>query len=215
MKAVIFDLDGVIIDSEPLHFLSDKTLLEKLEIKVPENYLDTFIGVTNPVMWKEIINEFNIQKDLQEILNLQLSLKLKLLKKSTLAAIEGIPQLLNELYIQDIPVGIASSSSSIFIKEVINKLHVRKYISLWVSAENVEKSKPEPDVFIKAAELLGISPEQCIVIEDSKNGVIAAKKAGMKCIGFKNPNSGNQDLSKADSIVASIHEITLKGMEKL
>lgn len=215
MKAVIFDMDGVLIDSEPLHFQSDTALLKKMGVEIPDGYLEKYVGVTNPVMWKAIIAEFNLEKGLAEILNLQLSLKLKLLKQGDYKPIEGIPELLNELYIQDIPVAVASSSSSIFIKEVIKKLHLEKYIALWVSGENVEHSKPEPDVFLKAAELLGVIPEKCVVIEDSKFGVLAAKKALMKCIGFRNLNSGNQDLAKADLVVDRIHDISLKEMEKL
>ena len=215
MKAVIFDMDGVLIDSEPLHLASDTALLNRLNIQIPANYLDKFIGVTNTVMWKEIINDFDIKTNLEELLNLQLSMKLKLLKKENYKPIEGILELLKELYSQDIPVGVASSSSSIFIKEVIKKLSLNKYIQLWVSGENVPRSKPEPDVFLKAAELLGVIPEKCVVIEDSKNGVLAAKRAGMKCIGFKNENSGNQDLSKADIIVTRIHDISLKDIDGL
>jgi HAD superfamily hydrolase (TIGR01509 family) len=215
MKAVIFDMDGVIIDSEPLHFQSNKAILEKFKVEVPDGYFDAFVGVTNPVMWKKIIAEFDIDSGLDEILNLQLSMKLKLLKKGDFEAIDGIPELLQELYIQDIPAGVASSSSSMFIKEVIKKLRLEKYIAVWVSGENVERSKPEPDVFLKTAELLQVSPEKCVVIEDSRNGVLAARKAGMKCIGFKNANSGNQDLTKADLVVDSIHGISLKSMAAL
>ncbi len=215
LKAVIFDMDGVLIDSEALHLASDTALLDKLNVTIPENYLDRFIGVTDTAMWKAIIKDFDIRTDLEEILNLQLSTKLKLLKKGGFKAIEGILELLKELYSQDIPVAVASSSTSIFIKEVIKKLALGKYIQLWVSGENVAHSKPEPDVFLKAAELLKVFPEKCVVIEDSKNGVLAAKKAGMKCVGFKSLNSGNQDLSKADIIVTRIRDISLRDMDAL
>ena len=215
MKAVIFDMDGVIIDSEPLHYLADTTLLKKLEIEVPAKYLDKYVGVTDQVMWKELIKDFSIPKDLQELLNAQKSLKLKLLKKGDYQAIEGIPELLKDLYKRRIPVAVASSSSSMFIKEVIKILKIGKYIDIYVSGENVEKSKPEPDIFLKVAEVLQLKTEGCVVIEDSMNGVIAAKKAGMKCIGFQNGNSGTQDLSKADLVVSGIREITIERMSAL
>jgi len=92
---------------------------------------------------------------------------------------------------------------------VIDKIRIEKYIRTWVSGENIEKSKPEPDIFLKTAELLQVNPRGCVVIEDSKNGVIAAKKAGMRCIGFRNMNSGSQDLSKADLVVDKIQDIDL------
>jgi len=215
MKAVIFDMDGVLIDSEPLHVLSDKILLERLGVVIPENHLAKYVGVTNPVMWKEMIQEFNIQRDIGEILNMHLSLKLKLLKKADFHPIDGIPELMQLLYSKDIPVGIASSSPSMFMKEVIKSLHLEKYIRAWVSAENVKGSKPKPDVYLKVAELLQVNPEKCVAIEDSANGVASAKNAGMKCIGFRNINSGNQDLSKADLILDSIRDMNLQNMESL
>jgi HAD superfamily hydrolase (TIGR01509 family) len=215
MEAVIFDMDGVLIDSEPLHRETDLAMLKRLGIDVSADYLDKYIGVTNPVMWKEILQEFGINKDVDEVLNALLSLKLKLLKKGDYAPIDGVPELLKELYRKKIPVYIASSSSSIFIKEVLKKIGIEKYIWNWVSGENVPKSKPEPDVFLRAAELLGVEPAECVVIEDSKNGVIAAKRAGMKCVGFKNPASGNQDLAKANLVVEKISELTVSELMKL
>lgn len=215
MEAVIFDMDGVLIDSEPLHRLTDTTMLERLGIQVPEGYLDAYVGVTNPDMWKAVLAEFKINRNAQDVVNACLSLKLKLLKKGDYKPIDGIPELLKELYKQDIPAIIASSSSSIFIKEVVKKLGIGRYIQTWVSGENLDKSKPEPDVFLKAAELLEVAPEKCVVIEDSANGVLAAKRAGMKCVGFRNPASGNQDVGKADLVVDKISEITLAALKKL
>ena len=215
MKAVIFDMDGVLIDSEPLHVLSDTTLLDRLHIDIPENHLHKFVGVTNPVMWKELIAEFNIQTDLEEILNMHLSLKLKLLKKGNYVPIDGVTELLQLLYSNDIPIAIASSSPSMFIKEVIKLLKLEKYIKVWVSAENVKESKPKPDVFLKAAELLKAVPEKCVAIEDSTNGVASVKNAGMKCIGYKNTNSGVQDLSRADIIVDRIQDINMQSLQSL
>jgi len=70
-----------------------------------------------------------------------------------------------------------------------------------VGGEEIEKGKPAPDIFLKAAKRLDVGPSSCIVVEDSRNGVLAAKAAGMKCVAYKNPNSGNQSLEKADLII--------------
>lgn len=112
-------------------------------------------------------------------------------------------------------IAIASSSPRIFIEAVIRKIELIDFFDLWVSGEEVERSKPEPDVFLRTAELLNVLPCDCVVIEDSTNGVIAAKKAGMKCIGFKNPNSGHQDLREAALVVSKISEISYFSIEKL
>ena len=101
-------------------------------------------------------------------------------------------------------MAIASSSPRLFIENVIQKIGVAEYFSIWISGEEVKHSKPEPDIFLKAAELLNVNPQACAVIEDSSSGTIAAKRAGMKCIGYRNLNSGNQDLSQADYIIEEI-----------
>ena len=215
MKAVIFDMDGVLIDSEPLHFEVDQMVLRKLNIQEGKSYLERFVGYTNPAMWQLIKEEFSIESTIEELIDLQMTVKLSYLEQSNYLAIEGIKELLDELKSFKVPIAIASSSPRIFIEAVIKKIHIADYFHEWISGEEVPKSKPEPDVFLKAAELLNVHPERCIVIEDSKSGIIAAKSAGMKCIGYKNLNSGNQDLSKANLVVNRISEISYKRMKEL
>ena len=215
MQAVIFDMDGVLIDSEPLHYETDKELLKELNISVPGNYLEKFVGMTNPVMWYQILKEFNLKNNVQEILQKQLSLKIKLLDESNYHPIHGITELLLCLKEKNITMAVASSSSIIFIKAVLKKLNIEKYFKFYISGEEINKSKPEPDIFLKASEMLQIEPKECIVIEDSKNGVIAAKRAGMKCIGFINKNSGNQDLSQASLTIADFTALTYEKLQSL
>lgn len=215
LKAVIFDMDGVLIDSEPLHFKVDQMVLEKLNIHHSKEYLERFVGYTNPAMWEIIKKENSIESSIEELIELQLSAKLKYLEDSDYKAIDGIIELLEELKTNKIPTAIASSSPRVFIEAVLKKLGISQYFDTWVSGEEVKKSKPEPDVFLKASEILAVQASQCAVIEDSKSGTTAAKSAGMKCIGFRNINSGNQDLSKADIIIEKICEINLEKIRTL
>lgn len=215
MKAVIFDMDGVLVDSEPLHFMVDSMVLAKLKIKAPAGYLDRFVGYTNPAMWRQIREDYNITGTIDELVELQMSTKLAYLQESDLQAIKGIPELLQAIKEAGLPTIIASSSPRSFIEGVIKKIGVEHYFDSWISGEEVENSKPEPDVFLKAAELIGVDPADCVVIEDSRSGTLAAGKAGMRCIGFQNVHSGNQDLSQADLIVDEIGEISLECMREL
>ncbi len=215
MKAVIFDMDGVLVDSEPLHYESDLELLKRLGVTVPEGYLDQFVGVTNAVMWEKIAADYSIDKNIEEILNAQLSLKLKMLKKADLKPIDGIPELLKRIRLTDYPIAVASSSSAIFIKQVLAKIGLDYYFDVFVSGESVPRSKPEPDVFLKAAAALGVNPEDCVVIEDSRNGTLAAKRAGMKCVGYRKPHPGNQDLSAAGLIVEDFKTVDIKTLQSL
>ena len=127
-----------------------------------------------------------------------------------LEPVTGIPGLLAEIKDAGLKLGLASSSGRDFIEIVLTKLDILDYFDVIVSGEEVEKSKPDPDIFLKTAGNLGVNPEDCLVIEDSRHGVKAAILAGMKCIGFRNPNSGTHDLSLADAVVHSITDIHIK-----
>ncbi len=201
-------MDGVIIDSEPLHFESDRMVMREFGVELTDEDLNRFVGVANPQMWAELKDKYSINITIEELLERQHASKLKLLEERELETISGIDELISDLQKKGIAIALASSSSREFIELVLKKLGITECFQVIVSGDEVEKGKPEPDIFLKAAELLKVSPENCIVLEDSQHGVNAAKKAGMKCIGFINPNSGNQDLSKADKVVS-----TLVGLE--
>jgi HAD superfamily hydrolase (TIGR01509 family) len=207
IKAVIFDMDGVIIDSEPIYFESDKMTMKYYEKEITDEELNNYVGVTNPAMWVEIREKYKLIAPIEELLEKQFYYKNLLFRNKKLEPIAGIIKLLDELKSCRIKIGLASSSSKDFIELILNSLGVIDYFDAIISGEEVQNSKPAPDIFKKAAEVLNVEPSSCLVIEDSMHGVKAAKLAEMKCIGFFNPNSGKQDLSLADAIVYSIEEI--------
>ena len=209
MKAVIFDMDGVIIDSEPIHFEVDMQTMRDLGFDISSKELEKYVGTTNEHMFTDLKSKYNIKQSIEEIINYKVELTKRKVIQSDLEPIEGIKELLVHLKNKNIPTAIASSSPRSFIDVVVSKFNLQDYFNFIVSGEEVNNGKPDPDVYIEAAKKLGFPPEDCIVVEDSRNGVLAAKAAGMKCIGFQNINSGNQDLSKADIIVKSITEIKI------
>ena len=131
----------------------------------------------------------------------------EMLKEKGIPRIEGAVETIKYLYDKGYEMAVASSSSQDYIESQMKTLGIDKCFKVLFSAENVEKPKPAPDVFLVAAEKLGGKPAECTVVEDSANGSRAAKTAGMTCIGFKNPDSGNQDLSVADKIIYKITEL--------
>jgi beta-phosphoglucomutase family hydrolase len=210
LKAVIFDMDGVIIDSEPAHHEVCKKMFRELDINMTdEEYLTRYIGTSNTDMWGMIKEKYLIQESIQELVIRQTEGCLKQLKESNEVPIHGVRELLEELRDKRIKIGLASSSAMETINVILDKFNISSYFSAVVSGENLEKSKPDPTIFLVAAKLLSVNPNECLVIEDSSHGVTAAKKAGMKCIGFRNPNSGSQDISHADLIVDSIQSIDI------
>jgi HAD superfamily hydrolase (TIGR01509 family) len=214
IPAFIFDMDGVIIDSEPIHFDVDIKTMNYLGTNISKEELEKYVGMTNPEMWSLIKHEYNVLQSVSEIIDYQLTTKINIIKSIYLEPIEGIREILFELKKHNIPIGLASSSPRKFIEEVLSKFNITEYFDCIVSGEEVNKGKPAPDVYLEAANILGVDPKYCYVLEDSKNGVAAAKAAGMKCIGFINQNSGNQDLSKADYIINWIKEIDIKEILK-
>lgn len=207
IKAFIFDMDGVIIDSEPLHFEVDIQVMNDFGSAITHEQLEKYVGMTNPEMWAVIKNEYQLTPSVAEIIEYQLSNKIERLTALEIEPMDGIHELLTELKARQIPAAIASSSPPVFIEAVLRKFNLLDQFKHVVSGEEVDRGKPAPDVYLKAAELLGVEPEECMVLEDARHGVAAAKAAGMRCIGFVNPNSGNQDLSQADYVVNSIREV--------
>ncbi|WP_041444645.1 HAD family hydrolase [Syntrophobotulus glycolicus] len=207
VKAVIFDMDGVIIDSEPIHFVSDQMTLQDYGVEITNEELSKYVGISNPVMWSELREKYGLAAAVEELLAKQMYYKKLLFGGRELQCIEGIESLLRNLKHSGLKIGLASSSPREFIEIIINNLGLAGYFEAVVSGEEVERSKPAPDVFLRAAELLKVNPSDCMVIEDSEHGVKAAKAAGMKCIGYLNTNSGQQDLRLADKMVSSLKDI--------
>jgi HAD superfamily hydrolase (TIGR01509 family) len=208
MKAVIFDMDGVIIDSEPIHLEIAYQVSKKIGMTCLKKDFEKFIGVSNKAMWEELIDKFKFEKNIDEILKIHREMTFSIFREKDLKEINGIKELLESLRENNLPCAVASSSPLELIEIIIEKLDIKKYMRYYISGESLSKSKPNPMIFFKVAQKLKVKPQECLVIEDSKHGVQAAKRAGMQCIGFINPNSGNQDLSKADYICNDIKELS-------
>lgn len=214
IKAVIFDMDGVLIDSEPLHLKFAMELFKTIGVEMSFQEYSKFIGTTSYHMWNKIINDYKLKYTIEELTEMERNGFYEFLSSPDMyiEPIKYIPELLKDLKENDYKIAVASSSPMRLIEFILDKLNIRKYFDSLVTGDFVERSKPEPDIFLYAAKKLEVSPEECVVIEDSHNGVLAAKKAGMKCIGYRNVNSGNQDIKEADIIIDSFGEISSKNI---
>lgn len=207
IAAVIFDMDGVIIDSEPIHYRVNQRLFKELGLGISKKEYSEFIGCSNNDMWRILKDRYNLQESIEELIKHQIEENIRYLDHNKEKPITGIVGLLEKLKADNFKIGLASSSPMKYIVRVLKEFAIEEYFDVKVSGEELARSKPNPDIYIKAARLLDEPEEKCIVIEDSYHGVTAAKKAGMKCIGFKNVNSGKQDISGADLIIDSIEDI--------
>lgn len=219
IKAAIFDMDGVIIDSEPDHLKLEKGIFKKLGIEVSQKEHQSFVGTTSYYMWETLKNNYKLPQSVEELVKNNRSAYLEYLiesaKKNEIIYIDGVVNFIKDLHKNNIKLAIASSSPMDVIEIVIKSIKLDNCFDMLVTGDSVKKSKPEPDIFLYAAKKLGVSPLECFVVEDSENGVKAAKAAGMKCIGYKNNNSGNQDLSYADIVIKSFQNVTYYEITKM
>lgn len=203
-------MDGVIVDSEPIWIASKQKMLQGYGIEVPDAYHHQLFGTTLAYMWRYMKDEFNLPLSVEECIAEGEAIRHEMLANEPIQSIPGAIDLIKRLHDAKIPLAIASSSSNKDIAKAVDTLGIRPYFQALVSGEDCERSKPFPDVFLKAAKALQVDPSQALVIEDAVNGVKAAKAAGTKCLGFQNPAFTKQDLSQADGIVTNLGTLTLE-----
>lgn len=222
IKAVIFDLDGVLIDSLPVHYKSYVHLYAQYGIKYTFDEFvrkDITAGAMNAI--PRVLEEHGKDsKEVETILRHRKKSFRKLLRQKN-QIMDGIPiklnpgvlTLLKSLKNNGYKTAVASGGTHFFVHHVLRNNGIRKYFDAVVTGEGARR-KPHPDIFLKAAKKLRIKPRECLVIEDSHDGVAAAKRAKMKAIGHYQPQY-EQDLSQADKVVRRMNKINVNMIEKL
>jgi beta-phosphoglucomutase len=207
-QAVIFDMDGVLVDSEPFHVQNEKLMFSRLGLDISDEEHARYMGTATDVMWEQIIRERKLSLDVEETTLQTIQQEIPYFQSlEKIDPMPGLVNLLEKLQKSGIPMAVASSSDKAIIDIILEKSGLRKYFEHAVSSGEIGKSKPEPDVFLHAAMLLGVAPENCIVFEDSRNGIKAAKAAGMVCIAYSGGNSGHQNQSQADRRISDFNEL--------
>lgn len=207
LRAVIFDMDGVLVDTEPMHAQAFVDAMAEFGVSITTEYNYRFIGSTELKMCESIIEEMNLSISPTDIIAANTRAKRNLVEKNGYIPVPYTKDLIKNLYQNGVKLAIASSSSIRDIKSVTKALGISKYFDHIISGTTLPHSKPAPDIFLKALKELGANPNETIIIEDSMNGVLAAKAAGIACIGYINENSGNQDLGSAFSLIESFESV--------
>lgn len=213
-KAFIFDMDGVIIDSEPIHARAKMATLREygIDLSAEEIGLDKYVGRSAKSFWEDMKIRFpeTFTEAWQVMAGKKYEKYMDILNNdASIQAIQGIPELLQRLKSKGYKIGLGSSSVRPMVKNVLTRFGIIEYFDALATGDEVEHAKPDPAIYLLAAQRLGVKPENCTVVEDAASGVRAAKAAGMQCIAVNNPHSGQQDLSMADEIIEKYEEIKL------
>lgn len=182
IKAVIFDFDGVIVDSASLHEAAWNEIAKKHGYTITHQLFRAGFGVKNERFIAEIVRWTDDSERIQGIIREKEHAFQRLLTLHGMPLIKGIEEFLNSLQAASVPFAIGSSAVLENIRFMLSCTQLGQKFPLIVSAEEVIDGKPHPDVFLKAATLLKIAPENCVVFEDAPLGGLAAKNAGMPYI---------------------------------
>ena len=207
MNYIIFDMDGVLLDSEPMH---QEIIYETFQLEgIPfdKAYIQTLTGMSAFPMWEKVKHDAQRSESVEELIKFHRDYFFKRLPEVKVPLVPHVKDVLEKFKNEGKHLSLASSSGRKLIDIFTQQTNIAHYFEVMMSGDDVQYSKPNPDIFLKVAQWYGLPATQFTVIEDSTNGVKAAKSAGMQCVGFQNPLSGGQDLSQADLLIHSMQEL--------
>lgn len=210
IKTVIFDMDGVISDTQQANSELESLFLKKYGVEMSaEELARDYAGVPERVCAEMIFKKYGKEVDLDKFVETKLAALAKF-ARGRILPIEGALDLIQKLKANNFQLAIASSSTPEFIDLVLDELKIKDKFDVIAAGNEVKLGKPNPDVFLLAAKKLGADPADCVVIEDARHGVIAAKRAGMKCVWLTSGEQLGQSEYPADITVRSLNELRVE-----
>jgi len=208
IEAVVFDLDGVLLDSEQVWDEVREQLVKERGGRWRDQAHTEMMGMSS-VEWSRYMHDELGVSDPPEEISKEVVRRLAEVYRERLPLIDGAVEAVERLAARW-PLGLASSSNRELIDLVLELSGLARFFRVTVSSEEVPRGKPAPDVYLEAARGLGVPPENCAAVEDSRNGIRAAKAAGMRVIAIPNPHfpPGEEALALADVTLGSLAELT-------
>ena len=203
--AVIFDMDGVLADTEPIQQRALQEMLAGRGLRITDTEYAGFMGLDHTAFWQGIVDQFALPGKAETYAAEHEDLLVPMLVAAASAA-DGVHQVIGLLHKCRIPMAVASSSLRRVVDYTLSSIGLGDAFSVVIAGEDVPNGKPHPDIYILAAERLGVSPSACVAIEDSRYGIAAAKAAGMRTVGVLTRYTTARDLP-ADLVVKSVAEL--------
>ena len=202
-QAVIFDMDGVLVDSEPLHLRATQAALGDRGHSFTERDNRAFFGATDEEVFRILRIIFDLPASTGDLVEAKRSHLVALIRAEAQPR-PGVPDVLVWLRAAGLSLGLASASPRAVIHAVLETVGLADSFQAIVSGDEVARGKPAPDGFVMAARRLAVAPEHCLVVEDSRNGVLAAKAAGMTVAAVPCPATSHEDFTPADLILPGL-----------
>jgi HAD superfamily hydrolase (TIGR01509 family) len=204
--AVIFDMDGVLIDSEPIHFEATRRLLGEHGVVYTPHLDENFYGCTDREVFGALKARYRLAAGEPDLASAWIA-KVVALLAGPLEPLDGVPAVLHVLRRSGVRLALASSSAPAIIAATLEGLGLSNVFEFTVSGHEVRRGKPAPDIFVEAVRRLQLSPADCLVVEDSFNGLCAAVAAGIRCAAVPCASTAGQDFERAAVRLDSLSEL--------
>lgn len=209
-------MDGVIVDTEPLHRKAYFNMFSDMGITVSEEMYTGFTGQATLNICKELVEHFQLTEAPKTLVKVKRKhFKHLFDTDDSLQLLDGVLELIQDYYNNGLTLVLASSASMPNINRIFERFDLDQYFVAKLSGADLEKSKPHPEIFIKAAEAAGHPREHCMVIEDSANGIKAANDAGIFVVGYDSKHSTDQDYDNANKVVSYFDEISYEKVKNI
>ncbi len=202
IQAALLDMDGILVDSEPLHCKAWSEVAHFMGASLPPEFFHKYVGIGNTKVAEDLISMTKTELSKEEIVEQKTNVYLGLIR--SIKPMEGIVEFLTKLKKNHLSIGVVSSSPR---KEVVSTLQYAGIFSFFetvTSKEDARETKPAPDLYKAALRKMNLQPTECVAVEDSESGVGAAKSAGIYCIAIPHKLSASQNFKKADLVIESV-----------
>lgn len=215
LKAVIFDMDRVLIDTEELYIEHRIEFLKRTGYEISGDFFKPLRGSHNKGYWEAVIAHLKLPHSIDDLIKDSREDYIRFLKERKIELSPDVKELIGILYKEGIKLGVASSANPKRIQMILEETGIREKFEAVVSGDDIDNPKPAPDAYLKSAKVLGVDPSDCVAIEDTTLGVQSAKSAGIRVVGYLGSQDNTQNLSGSDLVIKNFSELNLEKLKNL